>query len=388
MVPKAYIWKDGKWEYVGEVMAQGSDKKHYHGDRFFPKGEYDYVFDVDIAEDAPKSQLPYNEGDNNMVVAEKFLTREGMSLSYKEQITAFIRKNTKGIAKPAPGAQKPVTAKSQSCFPMRQSIFYQEMNMDGLYSKIQEFHIKLQDPTHIGHQIGLSESEFKYVNSIVNKLRDPALYTYVKEFSSFEIEISKKLIKWPAELAVPVMDLWRCIILHHASQVFFSGVDSGLPIIAGLVGKLKSGPVVLWSIFFKFISNLFIHTSNSLGLVRAKDIVMEAFKQMNKKDSKIVALCANYLMNCSSAVDELPSINDPFVEDQIAMIGDLVQNGDLTTEAQLKLAIALGNFATLRPSGSAQAASIMKLLIPKIESLQDETSKSIVASLKQLAESS
>ena len=237
MVPKAYIWKDGKWEYVGEVMAQGSDKKHYHGDRFFPKGEYDYVFDVDIAEDAPKSQLPYNEGDNNMVVAEKFLTREGMSLSYKEQITAFIRKNTKGIAKPAPGAQKPVTAKSQSCFPMRQSIFYQEMNMDGLYSKIQEFHIKLQDPTHIGHQIGLSESEFKYVNSIVNKLRDPALYTYVKEFSSFEIEISKKLIKWPAELAVPVMDLWRCIILHHASQVFFSGVDSGLPIIAGLVGK-------------------------------------------------------------------------------------------------------------------------------------------------------
>ena len=56
MVPKAYMWKDGKWDYVGEVMAQaGTEKTHYHGDRFFPKGEYDYVFDVDVGDDAPKA---------------------------------------------------------------------------------------------------------------------------------------------------------------------------------------------------------------------------------------------------------------------------------------------------------------------------------------------
>lgn len=384
MVPKAYMWKDGKWEYVGEVMAQGTqEKRHYHGDRFFPKGEYDYIFDVDLAEGAPKAKLPFNEGDNPLVVAEKFLTREGMNLGYKDQITAFIRNNTKGQGKAVP--QKPLSEskpKAQSCFPIRQSVFYQDMNMDGLVAKIQEFHTKLQQPTEPGHQTNLTETEMKYVQSIASKLRDPALYTYVKEFSSFEIDIAKKLTKWPAEYSVPVMDLWRCIILHHASQVFFSGVDSGLPIIAGLVGKLKNGPPVLWSIFFKFISNFFIHTSNTLGIVRAKDIVFEAFKLMNKKDSKVVALCANYLMNCSTFVDELPSVNDAFVEEQIQMIGELIQQGELTPEAQLKLAIALGNFATLRPSAAAQAPTFMKLFIPRLEPLQDEYSQKIVATFK------
>lgn len=386
MVPKAYMWKDGKWEYVGEVMAQGAaEKRHYHGDRFFPKGEYDYVFDVDVNEGSPKSLLPYNEGDNPLVVAEKFLTREGMNLGFKEQITDFIRRNTKGRGNPvAGGGQKTGTKpKSQSCFPIRQSIFYQEMNMDGLLTKMTEFHTKLQDQTDPHHQSHLTEHEFKYVVSLVNKLRDPALYTYIKELSSFEVEVSKKLLKWPAEYFVPVMDLWRCILMLHASQVFFSGVDSGLPIIAGLIGKLKNGPPVLWTIFFKVLSNFFIHVSNTLGVVRAKDVVYEAFKIMNKKDAKVVGFCSNYLMNCSSVVDELPSVNDPFVELQIEMIGDLVHNSELTPEALLKLAIALGNFATFKPSASSHAPALMKIFISKMESLQDEHSKMIVSSFKE-----
>lgn len=392
MVPKAYMWKDGKWEYVGEVMAQGTqEKRHYHGDRFFPKGEYDYVFDVDIAEGAPKSKLPYNEGENPLVVAEKFLTREGMNLGYKEQITDFIRKNTKGKGNPLPGGQpqQPISAtqpKPQSCFPLRETFFYQEVNqLDALMSKIQEFNGKLHDPSHPSHQSALKDNEVKYVQSMVSKLRDPALYTYVKEFSDFEIDVVKKLIKWPADMAVPVMDLWRCILLHHASQVFFSGVDSGLPIIAGLVGKLKTGPTILWSIFYKLISNFYIHTCNSLGIVRGKDILAEAFKQLNKKDPKIVALCANFLMNCSSTIDEQPSVNDPFVEEQVHMIGELIKEGELTPEAQMKLAIALGNFATLRPSAASQTAGIMKLFIPRLEPLQDEISKKILNSFRGAA---
>lgn len=379
------MWKGGNWEYVGEVMAQGTqEKRHYHGDRFFPKGEYDYIFDVDLAEGAPKAKLPFNEGDNALVVAEKFLTREGMNLGYKDQITDFIRKNTKG--KGNPGAGKPITEnkpKPMSCFPMRQLVYFDDMNMDGLFGKIQEFNTKLQDPTHAGHQQVLTDHEIKYVQSMVNKLRDPALYSYIREFSGFEIDAVKKLVKWPAEFSVPVMDLWRCILLHHASQVFFSGVDSGLPVVAGLVGKLKNGPPVLWTIYFKFISNFFIHPSNSLGIVRAHEILSEAFKQLNKKDPKAVGFCANFLMNCSSTVDELPQVSDAFIAEQVNMIGELVQNAELSPEAQLKLAIAIGNFYVLKPSGSAQAPDIMKHFIPRLEPLQDQTSKQILACFKE-----
>lgn len=390
MVPKAYMWKDGKWEYVGEVMAQAAtEKSHYHGDRFFPKGEYDYVFDVDVGDDAAKAKLPYNEGDNSLVVAEKFLTREGMNLGFKDQIIDFIRKNSRGGAKAATGgksAQPQAPTQPKSCFPMRQAVFFQDMNMEGLSKKLEEFHAKMQGASDVNQALILNETDYKYLQSITNKLRDPALFQYIKEFSSFEIESAKKAAKWPGEFCVPVMDLWRCIVLHHASQVFFSGVDSGMPIIAALVGKLKNGPPVIWTVFFKFLSNLFIHTSNMTAIVRSKDIIQEAFKLLNKSDSKVVALVANYLMNLSTNLDCISTLSDEFLVQHVEYINDLVQHASLSPEALLKLSIALGNFATLKPSVAQQAKPIMTLFLNKMENSADDTSNQIVDSFKTLSQ--
>lgn len=385
MVPKAYMYKGGKWEYVGEVLAQAAPtpRKQFVGDRFFPAGEYDYVFDVDIADGAVKPQMPYNEGDNPMVVAEKFLAREQLNPQYKTQIMDFIKKNTRGggSGKPKPKAEAP---KEATVFPMRETQFYDKTDMDGLSKKIEEFHQALHKA---GDPASFTENEFKYINSLIVKLRDPKLYSYVKEFSSFEVEVAKKLIRWPAANFVPVMDLWRVIVLHHASQNFFSGLDSGLTIISGLVGKLKSGPGVLWKIFPKLLSNLFIHTSNTLALVRAKDIIAEGFKLLDRQDTAVCGLYANYLMNCSSNIDLVPSVTDEYVTDCIHQAGDLVMNAHLDAESTLKLAISLGNFATLRPSVVQEAVSYMPEIISKLADSPDPTTKSIVESMRILVKS-
>ena len=390
MVPKAYMWKDGKWEYAGEVVTQqpATPKRHYYGDRFFPEGEYDYVFDVDVAEGAPKAVLPYNEGDNPLVVAEKFLTREGMGLAFKEQITDFIRKNTRGGGKatgqPSQSApQKPAAPPlPKSCFPLRNTVFYEQMNIDGLVHKITEFNHTLHES---GDLACLTENELKYITNLANKLRDPKIYAYIKEFSSFEIEVAKKLCRWPASNFVPVMDLWRCLVLHHASQVFFAGVDSGMPLVASLVGKLKNGAPVLWTLFPKLLSNLFIHTSNSIALVRSKDIIAEGFNCLNRNEVKHVGFYANYLMNCSSCIDQIPSVTDEFVTDLIHQAGDLAMNGALDGESTLKLAIAIGNFAALRPSVASDAHTYMEVFVDKMKDLADENSKNIVSSFRAMS---
>ena len=376
------MWKAGKWEYVGEVMAQGATagRKHFEGDRHFPKGEYDYVFDVDTTDNGPKAKLPFNEGDNPLVIAERFLTREGINMEFKGQITDFIRKNTKGGGK-AQTTQETKKTSKQSVFPMRQSVFFEQMNVDGLLAKITEFQNKLHTE---GNPAALTENEVKYVASVANKLRDPALYAYAKEFSSFEISVVKKLCKWPAECAVPVLDLWRCLVLHHGSQIFFSGVDSGMPIIAALVGKLKSGSPVLWTIFYKFLSNLFIHASNSIALVRAKDIVHEGYKAMNKNDTKVTNLYANYLLNCSSNVDLIPSATDAFISEQFNNGQELILTGTLDDEATLKLAIAFGNFLTLKPSATGTERKGVQACIDKIKQTQDTLTKSVVDGLNDI----
>ncbi len=40
-------------------------KKFYKGDQFFPAGEYDYIFPVEVVpESGILVDLPFNEGDN------------------------------------------------------------------------------------------------------------------------------------------------------------------------------------------------------------------------------------------------------------------------------------------------------------------------------------
>lgn len=386
MVPKAYMWKGGKWEYVGEVMAQGAaSKKAYEGDRLFPKGEYDYVFEVDIRDGAPKVKLPFNEGDNPLVTAERFLVRENMSMDLKPQIIDFIKKNTRSTGKPTPSAPaKPAAPpKPAHCFLMRQTVFYEQMNIDGLSKKLTEINTALLAESSPS---ALSENELQYVLSIASKLRDPALYTYIKEFSSFEIDNIKKLLKWPAEHCIPVVDLWRCLVLHHASQLFFAGLDSGLPIIAGLTGKLKNGPAVLWTVYFKCLSNMIKHQTNSTALSRAKDVISEGFKHLDFSNQKALPIVANYLMNLSSNIDTMYKVEEGFISGCLEQISTVIKNSAaiLDSESILKLSIALGNFVCFKPELSAQSKQPAEFLIEKLGQMNDGVAKDLKKGLETL----
>lgn len=48
--------------------------------------EWDYVFDVDVAEGAPPRKLPYNRGENPYIAADRFIEEEGLPLYFKEQV--------------------------------------------------------------------------------------------------------------------------------------------------------------------------------------------------------------------------------------------------------------------------------------------------------------
>lgn len=82
------------WEKIGDVIS-GNARKIYDGDQYFEQGEYDYIFDVDY--DGLPKKLPFNEGDNVLEAADKFLAREGLGRAYVEQISNFIKNNTRGM---------------------------------------------------------------------------------------------------------------------------------------------------------------------------------------------------------------------------------------------------------------------------------------------------
>jgi hypothetical protein len=100
------------WQKVGDVVdAVGQGRtQSYEGK------EYDYVFDVDIAEGAPPLKLPYNvtgklvtplladpqqdvdsRKENPYSAAQRFLERNDLPMSYLDQVVQFIEKNTAGV---------------------------------------------------------------------------------------------------------------------------------------------------------------------------------------------------------------------------------------------------------------------------------------------------
>ncbi|KAG8908532.1 hypothetical protein FRB99_005892 [Tulasnella sp. 403] len=92
-----YTWTGGTWMKVGEMTdAVGSTtKKMYRG------REWDYVFEVDVKEGAPKLKLPYNANENHYVAAQRFLNDNDLPPAYLDQVAKFIEQQTGGISLPA-----------------------------------------------------------------------------------------------------------------------------------------------------------------------------------------------------------------------------------------------------------------------------------------------
>lgn len=91
----AYQWSmsTASWVSVGTVVegAGSSGKKvEYMG------ADYDYVFDVDIAEGQPALKLPFNLSQNPYEAATKFIEDNELPMAYLDQTAQFIVSNTQG----------------------------------------------------------------------------------------------------------------------------------------------------------------------------------------------------------------------------------------------------------------------------------------------------
>ncbi|PNW78780.1 hypothetical protein CHLRE_09g389912v5 [Chlamydomonas reinhardtii] len=119
----AYSWdaKAFQWEKIGVVVegpaggaggAPGARPKKFHAGK-----EWDYVFDVDIAEGMPPRKLAMNEGDNEYLVASRFIEENELPPYFAEQIVQFIVQNTGGTKKTAATGAGPMDVTGGFCDP-------------------------------------------------------------------------------------------------------------------------------------------------------------------------------------------------------------------------------------------------------------------------------
>lgn len=243
---EAYQWSSNQWNKVGEVVGSaGNDKK-----KSFNGKEYDYVFDVDVSENAPPLKLPYNVSENPYHAAERFLAENELPHSYLDEVTRFIMTNAQGVNL---GQKEEVPynpyADTNTVLPQQEFLFFHTYNPTLMMKGALKF---AKDK--------LSEEELKDLETaLVGKNLKKLV-----EFSSrmiLELEDEGKLVG---------LDILRSIIsdLHLPPDNLFELVKVGLAI--------KNSPNSTM-MCLRLLVNMFGNNTWGVPVMRDDDIITEIF---------------------------------------------------------------------------------------------------------------
>lgn len=89
-----YKWEAGQWNLVGDVTGASGGDQQSSGKTLFEGQEYDYVFSVDIEDGKPAIKLPYNNGEDPYMAAQRFIHKHDLPQAYLDQVANFIIQNS------------------------------------------------------------------------------------------------------------------------------------------------------------------------------------------------------------------------------------------------------------------------------------------------------
>eukprot|EP00811_Abedinium_folium_P023659 NODE_3327_length_2052_cov_8.360519.p1 GENE.NODE_3327_length_2052_cov_8.360519~~NODE_3327_length_2052_cov_8.360519.p1 ORF type:complete len:428 (-),score=129.53 NODE_3327_length_2052_cov_8.360519:726-2009(-) len=394
----AFAWNQGgrTWDKIGEVVGSQQPKVSYPGDSVFPSGEYDFVWDVDMGPAIGMRKLPYNRGDNPMVVAESFCSREQIHKGNGDQIREFIRQNSdEGGAPPpaaaasaAPAAPPPPpqpAVPESTMFPVLTHISFKAGKFEALQAKLLEFNAQMDASLQI------NPTDTLFLTEAIGKLKSGNLKL---EIRNCEKEVFfMKLGAWPREQLFPVIDLWRLFLLHPQSCDSFKGSDRGtafLTQVTGLLSEDTNGPLGLCCA--RYLVNLFMFPTNRSAAFDKREFLLRAVAVALGSTNKLTrAAGAALILNFAIVLHERsfpPKQWDAVCGAELTRLalGFLATAGADDADGQQKCVLALG---TLLPRDRASAGTVKQMIVDaglpaKLDSFEAAVGSNAIVELRKL----
>jgi len=384
----AFSWNAGArcWDKLGEVVGQNTEKKIYMGDSVFPRGEYDFVFDVDMGASLGMRQLPYNRGQNPMEVAESFCSREQIHKSNIEQIRQFIIQNGGGDASAAATPAAPsAPAQTSSLFPIMTPLTFKDGKFDGLQAKILEFNDQVDE----AHR--LDPTEVQFLTEAIAKLRSGVMSTELRDCEQKVMLV--KLAEWPSEKMFPVVDLWRLYLVHPQSSDIFKGSDRGAPFIVkvcGLLGNDISGALGMCCV--RWLANLSIYQTSRYSAFDKRDFVLKALEPALSSTNKHCKVgCATVLLNYAIVLHESSQPPKTWDKDFAASVAQMAlslldRTGPDDGDAQQRALLGIGSLLPRDKQNGGRIAAQCKErgLLAKVAAAEGKLGSSYIAELRSL----
>ncbi|CAN6555068.1 unnamed protein product [Malus baccata var. baccata] len=357
----AYVWnmREQKWDKIGEVVDGPDDSMKRP---VFDGNEYDYVFDVDIGDGEPIRKLPYNRSDNPYDTADKWLLRENLPLSYREQVVAFILQNTgqnnftldpsfrdpyTGSSAYVPGQSSNKSASAKPTFkhiPKKGMLVFDVAQFDGILKKITEFNSNLlsdQDKKNSS----LNEVEISRLGAIVKILKDTSHY-HSSKFAEVDIALLVRLLKsWPVAMLFPVIDIMRMIVLHpDGATRLLQHLEAENDLLMELIRKVATNPPLPANLLtsVRAVTNLFKNSCYYNWLQKHRTEILDVYSSCYSSPNKNLQLSyATLILNYAVLLTEK---KDQEGQSQVLSSAlQIAEEENLDADAKFRALVAIGS---------------------------------------------
>jgi phospholipase A-2-activating protein len=380
----AYQWTALRaWEKVGLVTGSGGGKKKlkktYGGDQYFNPGEYEYIFDVELGE-GRMALLPFNEGDNPLVTAEKFCAREGINKANISQIIDFIKTNTNGTSCAA-STQSAVTR----TFPLSSPYLFKEAKWPQLLSKLHEVNNSLPEHSR------LTNVEMNVIESVVELLQKPPSNTN-PDLRPVEIQIvhSTLISRFPPESLFVVFDLWRMFVLNSAACVMYKDSNGGSQYMMTAARYLEQNSTNNTGLCCaRYLSNLFSQSVPKWAAVENQKLfvfsLVHALSTSEGVSKNTQMACAAALANLASATTEKATAKSVELAQSLAdSIMAILHSGISRFDPEVlgRLLVALGCCIVGARSGLDSRKHEFQLMLQEVE--RSGKSDPVISEIRQV----
>ncbi|XP_011499197.1 PREDICTED: phospholipase A-2-activating protein isoform X2 [Ceratosolen solmsi marchali] len=370
---KAYSWsqKELKWNLVGDVMGGNSSNS---GKQLFNGIEYDYIFSVDIQDGIPPLKLPYNNGQDPWLVAQKFIDDNSLSQLYLEQVANFIIKNSKvapvvnskqyddpytGTSRHIPNSLaqtvhqpvdssmvKPLSASlnPSTYIPLTTFLKLEQANVTAIHEKLKEFNLKQQSE-------GQSVLEDK-LESVI-KL---ALNENQEIIEAETINTLMTLLRWPDSFVFPILDIARLAVLQATvtdklcTDEFFHLLERHLSKDAIAANQMLT---------FRLFANMFVHDVGERLCLRYKNELLKFIPDLTSPANKNTQIAVStYILNL---VVSLTKRND--VTGKTQVLNTICNCFTFFKEAEAIFRIFVGLGTLLKKSVADERAQLVNILL-------------------------
>ncbi|KAK4798160.1 hypothetical protein SAY86_030486 [Trapa natans] len=312
----AYAWNmmEQKWDKIGEVVDGPEDSL---GRPVHNGVQYDYVFDVDIGDGEPIRKLPYNRSENPYDVADKWLLKENLPLSFRQQIVEFILANSgqkdftlnpsfrdpyTGASAYVPGEPSYMGAKpikpTFKHIPKKGMLVFDVAQFDGILKKVSEFNSSLlSDQEKRG--FGLNDLDVSRLGAIVKVLKDTSHY-HTSRFADADVVLLLKMLKsWPTAMIFPVIDIMRMVVLHpDGAATLLKHINDENDILMYVINKATEEHALPANLItsIRAVANLFKSSGYHSWLQKHRSEILDAYSSCSSSFNKNLQLSYSTLI--------------------------------------------------------------------------------------------